>query len=148
MRIYPYLGEQYFVAAEQITTNYGGIDANGKTVNLDQIREEGKKKYLPKTYTFDDGAIVFKAGDKVSEEKIKRLYWAKEVRSQFYRTVGSDKPLESGHADDVLTMVIYNSPMSINLIVNCTDMKRIMVGFILKGQELSLHMNVHRAKYL
>ena len=24
MRIYPYLGEQYFVAAEQITTNYGG----------------------------------------------------------------------------------------------------------------------------
>lgn len=33
--------------------------------------------------------------------------------------------------------------MSINLIVNCTDMKRIMVGFILKGQELSLHMNVH-----
>ncbi|MED2864820.1 collagenase ColA [Bacillus thuringiensis] len=111
MRIYPYLGEQYFVAAEQITTNYGGIDANGKTVNLDQIREEGKKKYLPKTYTFDDGAIVFKAGDKVSEEKIKRLYWAaKEVRSQFNRTVGSDKPLESGHADDVLTMVIYNSP--------------------------------------
>ena len=111
MRIYPYLGEQYFVAAEQITTNYGGVDANGKTINLDQIREDGKKKYLPKTYTFDDGAIVFKAGDKVSEEKIKRLYWAaKEVRSQFYRTVGSDKPLESEHADDVLTMVIYNSP--------------------------------------
>ncbi|PEI96938.1 collagenase [Bacillus pseudomycoides] len=111
MRIYPYLGEQYFVAAEQIATNYGGVDANGKTVNLDQIREDGKKKYLPKTYTFDDGTIVFKAGDKVSEEKIKRLYWAaKEVRSQFYRTVGSDKPLENGHADDVLTMVIYNSP--------------------------------------
>ena len=111
MRIYPYLGEQYFVAADQITTNYGGVDANGKTINLDQIREDGKKKYLPKTYTFDDGAIVFKAGDKVTEEKIKRLYWAaKEVRSQFYRTVGSDKPLENGHADDVLTMVIYNSP--------------------------------------
>ncbi|PEI96357.1 collagenase [Bacillus pseudomycoides] len=111
MRIYPYLGEQYFVAAEQIATNYGGVDANGKTVNLDQIREDGKKKYLPKTYTFDDGTIVFKAGDKVSEEKIKRLYWAaKEVRSQFYRTVGSDKPLENGHVDDVLTMVIYNSP--------------------------------------
>ncbi|ETT86904.1 collagenase ColA [Bacillus mycoides] len=111
MGIYPYLGQQYFVAAEQIATNYGGIDANGKTVNLDQIRKDGKKHYLPKTYTFDDGAIVFKAGDKVSEEKIKRLYWAaKEVRSQFYRTVGSDKPLENGHADDVLTMVIYNSP--------------------------------------
>ncbi|WP_018765202.1 collagenase ColA [Bacillus sp. 105MF] len=111
MRIYPYLGQQYFVAAEQITTNYGGVDANGKTINLDKIREDGKQKYLPKTYTFDDGAIVFKAGDKVTEEKIKRLYWAaKEVKAQFYRTVGSDKPLESGHADDMLTMVIYNSP--------------------------------------
>ncbi|EEM04611.1 Collagenase [Bacillus pseudomycoides] len=111
MRIYPYLGQQYFVAAEQITTNYGGVDANGKTINLDKIREDGKQKYLPKTYTFDDGAIVFKAGDKVTEEKIKRLYWAaKEVKAQFYRTVGSNKPLESGHADDVLTMVIYNSP--------------------------------------
>ncbi|MEI4799749.1 collagenase [Bacillus sp. FJAT-51639] len=111
MWIYPYLGQQYFVAVEQIVTNYGGVDANGKTVNLDQIREDGKKKYLPKTYTFDDGAIVLKAGDKVTEDKIKRLYWAaKEVRAQFYRTVGSDKPLEGGHADDVLTMVIYNSP--------------------------------------
>ncbi|MEH7463043.1 collagenase ColA [Bacillus thuringiensis] len=111
MRMYPYLGQQYFVAAEQITTSYSGKDANGKTIDLDQIREDGKQTYLPKTYTFDDGAIVFKTGDQVSEDKIKRLYWAaREVRSQFYRTVGSDKPLESGHADDVLTMVIYNSP--------------------------------------
>ncbi|MDR4442614.1 collagenase, partial [Bacillus cereus] len=66
MKMYPYLGEQYFVAAEKIATNYGGKDANGKVVNLDQIREDGKKKYLPKTYTFDDGAIVLKAGDKVT----------------------------------------------------------------------------------
>ena len=50
MRIYPYLGEQYFVAAEQITTNYGGIDANGKTVNLDQIREEGKEIFTENVY--------------------------------------------------------------------------------------------------
>ncbi len=27
-------GEQYFVAAEQIATNYGGKDANGKVVDL------------------------------------------------------------------------------------------------------------------
>ena len=48
MKIYPYLGEQYFVAAEQIATNYGGKDANGKVVNLDQIRRRWKEKYLPK----------------------------------------------------------------------------------------------------
>ncbi|MGN7198314.1 collagenase, partial [Bacillus mycoides] len=111
MQMYPYLGEQYFGAAQQIATNYGGVDANGKTVNLDQIKEEGKGKYLPKTYTFDDGAIVFKTGDKVTEEKIQRLYWAaKEVKAQYHRVIGNDKALEQGNADDVLTIVIYNTP--------------------------------------
>nr|WP_035436129.1 collagenase [Bacillus sp. UNC322MFChir4.1] len=111
MGMYPYLGEQYFGAAQQIATNYGGVDANGKTVNLDQIKEEGKKKFLPNTYTFDDGAIVFKTGDKVTEEKIQRLYWAaKEVKAQYHRVIGNDKALEQGNADDVLTIVIYNTP--------------------------------------
>ncbi|MEH6850271.1 collagenase, partial [Bacillus pseudomycoides] len=111
MQMYPYLGEQYFIAAEQIARNYGGVDANGKTVNLDQVKEEVKNKYLPKTYTFDDGAIVFKAGDKVSEEKIQRMYWAaKEVKAQYHRVIGNDKALEQGHVDDVLTVVIYNTP--------------------------------------
>ncbi|MFI8708328.1 collagenase [Bacillus sp. NPDC077411] len=111
MGMYPYLGEQYFGAAQQIATNYGGVDANGKAVNLDQIKEEGKKKFLPNTYTFDDGAIVFKTGDKVTEEKIQRMYWAaKEVKAQYHRVIGNDKALEQGNADDVLTIVIYNTP--------------------------------------
>lgn len=55
--------------------------------------------------------MIIKAGDKVDESKIQRLYWAsKEVKSQFHRIIGNDKPLEAGNADDVLTMVIYNSP--------------------------------------
>ncbi|EOP59324.1 collagenase [Bacillus cereus VDM021] len=111
MGMYPYLGEQYFGAAEQIATNYGKVDANGKTVNLDQLKKEGKNKYLPKTYTFDDGAIVFKTGDKVTEEKIQRMYWAaKEVKAQYHRVIGNDKALEPGNPDDVLTIVIYNTP--------------------------------------
>ncbi|MHA4263247.1 collagenase, partial [Bacillus cereus] len=78
---------------------------------LQKIREEGKQQYLPKTYTFDDGSIVFKTGDKVTEEKIKRLYWAaKEVKAQYHRVIGNDKALEPGNADDVLTIVIYNNP--------------------------------------
>ena len=32
------------------------------------------------------------------------------MKAQFHRTVESDQPLEKGNADDVLTMVIYNSP--------------------------------------
>ncbi len=64
-----------------------------------------------KKIIFDDGSIVFKTGDKVTEEKIKRLYWAaKEVKAQYHRVIGNDKALEPGNADDVLTIVIYNNP--------------------------------------
>ncbi|MEN1938677.1 collagenase ColA [Paenibacillus sp. 102] len=111
MRMYPRFSEAYFNAVEQISTNYGGKDYNGNTVDLKKIREEGQKQYLPKTYTFDDGSIVFKTGDKVTEEKVKRLYWAaKEVKAQYHRVIGKDGALESGKADDVLTIVIYNNP--------------------------------------
>ncbi|PEG01016.1 collagenase [Bacillus cereus] len=111
MNIYPRLSGPYFIAVEQIKTNYGGKDYDGNAVDLQKIREEGKLQYLPKTYTFDDGSIVFKTGDKVTEEKIKRLYWAaKEVKAQYHRVIGNDKALEQGNADDVLTVVIYNNP--------------------------------------
>ncbi|MFF2179503.1 collagenase [Lysinibacillus sp. NPDC058147] len=111
MHMYPYLSDAYFVAVEQIATNYGGKDNNGNTVDLQKVREEGKKEYLPKTYTFDDGSIVFKTGDQVTEDKIQRLYWAaKEVKAQYHRVIGNDKALEPGNPDDVLTVVIYNSP--------------------------------------
>ncbi|HDX9591074.1 TPA: collagenase ColA [Bacillus pseudomycoides] len=111
MRMYPRFSEAYFNAVQGIATNYGGKDYNGNTVDLQKIREEGQQQYLPKTYTFDDGAIVFKTGDKVTEEKVKRLYWAaKEVKAQYHRVIGKDAALEAGKADDVLTIVIYNSP--------------------------------------
>ncbi|MGE7873888.1 collagenase ColA [Bacillus paramycoides] len=111
MNMYPRLSGPYFVVVEQIKTNYGGKDYSGNAIDLQKMREEGKQQYLPKTYTFDDGSIVFKTGDKVTEEKIKRLYWAaKEVKAQYHRVIGNDKALEPGNADDVLTIVIYNNP--------------------------------------
>ena len=70
MRIYPYLGEQYFVAAEQITTNYGGIDANGKTVNLDQIREEGKRNIYRKRIRLMMVQLSLKLGIKLVKRKL------------------------------------------------------------------------------
>ncbi|UPW83507.1 collagenase [Lysinibacillus sp. Ag94] len=111
MQMYPYLSEAYFVAVEQLTTNYDGKDYSGNAVDLEKMREEGKKQYLPKTYTFDNGSIVFKTGANVTEDKIQRLYWAaKEVKAQYHRVIGNDKALEPGNADDVLTVVIYDSP--------------------------------------
>ena len=48
MHMYPRLSEPYFVAVEQITTNYNGKDYSGNTVDLEKIRKEGKEQYLPK----------------------------------------------------------------------------------------------------
>lgn len=121
MKGYPYLSYQYIEAANDLNLNFGGKDLSGNDINFNKIKEEANSKYLPKTYTFDDGKFVVKAGDKVTEEKIKRLYWAsKEVKAQFMRVVQNDKALEEGNADDVLTVVIYNSPKEykLNTIIN------------------------------
>lgn len=111
LNFYPYLGEQYFTAAQRIMYDFDSKLIDGTELNVDKIKADGKAMYLPKTYTFDNGKMKIIAGDKVTEEKIRRLYFAsKEVSSQFFRVVQNDVALENGNADDVLTMVIYNSP--------------------------------------
>ena len=102
---------EYFSAASQINENYGGKNARGEQINYAQLQNEGNEYWMPKHYTFDDGAIQIQAGDKVSPEKIKRMYWAtKEVESQFFRVNGIDKPLEPNNKDKVLTIRLFNSP--------------------------------------
>ncbi|WP_260612307.1 collagenase [Paenibacillus popilliae] len=111
MRTQPKLGEFYFVAADQIARNYDEKDAYGNRVDIDELKQRGKEHYLPQRVEFDDGQIVFRAGGQLTQEQLQRLYWAaKEVKAQFHRVIGNDKPLEAGNADDVLTIVIYNSP--------------------------------------
>ncbi|MEG2740307.1 collagenase [Clostridium sp.] len=111
MNTYKYLSYQYIEAASSLDSNFNGKDEYGKDINFNKIKEDAKGKYLSKTYKFDNGKFIVKAGDKVSEEKIKRLYWAsKEVKAQFMRVVQNDKALEQGNPDDVLTVAIYNSP--------------------------------------
>lgn len=114
---YTYLGEQYLKAAEQITNNYKSVDFNGKSLNFDEIKEKAKEHFLPKKYTFDDGKIIVNTGDKVTEEKVKRVYWAlKEVKSQFFRSIGSDTPVDPKQTcDDILKIKIYNSPAEYKL---------------------------------
>ena len=116
MNLYPYLSYQYIEAAQAIDIHFKNKDFNGNTVDFNQIRENAKNKYLCNTYTFDDGKFIVKAGDKVSIEKIKRMYWAsKEVKSQFVRLIQNDSPVDQNHPDDVLTVVIYNSPKEYKL---------------------------------
>lgn len=111
MHLYPKLSELYFVAAEQISYRYDGKNYYGNQIDLKQLKEEGKKEYLPNRYEFDGGKFIFRTGDQLTEEQLQRLYWAaKEVKAQFHRVVGNDQELEKGNPDDVLTVVIYNSP--------------------------------------
>ncbi|MFC4077473.1 collagenase [Salinithrix halophila] len=108
---YPYLTEPYFTALFQIRNNYEGKDYNGNTVDVDKAKKDGKDYYLPEVYTFDNGKFVIRSGERVTPEKIQRLYWAaKEVKAQFHRTVGNDKELESGNADEIMNVVLYNNP--------------------------------------
>lgn len=124
LNMYPYLGEQYFQAAQQIVNNYGGIDYNGNKIDMESLKEQGKKHYLPNNYTFDDGRVIVNTGDKVSVDKVKKLYWAsKEVEAQFFKAIGSDTALEPNNPDKVLKIVIYNSPAEykMNTLLNGLD---------------------------
>lgn len=123
-KVYPYLSEQYVQAAFALKDDYDSKDYYGNTIDVAKIKKDMTKKYLPKEYSFDDGKVLIKAGDRVAEDKVKKLYWAsKEVQSQFFRNLGSDKSLEQGNADDVLTIVIYNSPeeYKVNRLLNGLD---------------------------
>lgn len=124
MKTYEYLGEQYLQSAFSLSDYYDSKDYYGYSIDIANIKSEATHKYLSKEYKFDDGKVVIKAGDKVAAEKIKKVYWAsKEVQAQFFRNLGSDKALEEGNADDVLTMVIYNSPKEyqVNRLLNGLD---------------------------
>ena len=108
--------ENFFKCAEEISQTYKGKDADGKAVNYKTLQQEGNQYYLSKQYVFDDGAIVIHAGDKVSPEKIERMYWAtKEVESQFFRVNGNDKALEPNNNDKVLNIKIFNNPSEYKL---------------------------------
>lgn len=97
-------------AAECLVWYYGGVDANGDPMDIDQLKVELHAILLPCYHAFDDSTIVFNTGDEVDEEKVEKLYWAiKEVKAQFHRMVGSDAPLEPENADSVLVAVVYDS---------------------------------------
>lgn len=55
MSLYPRLSGPYFVAVEQMKTNYGGKDYSGNAVDLQKIREEGNDNtYLKHIHLMTD----------------------------------------------------------------------------------------------
>lgn len=88
---------------------YGGFDAHGDPIDLDELKVAVRELLLPCYHSFDDGAIVFNTGADIDDETVERLYWTiKEVKAQFHRLVGRDSPLEPENADSVLTAIVYD----------------------------------------
>ncbi|MEW9502773.1 collagenase [Jeotgalibacillus marinus] len=109
LNTYPYYGGVYLGLART-------IDRLGGDIDYDQIVEDYEDYYYGNEYTFDNGEIVIKAGDRVDPEEIQRLYWAaKEEKAQFHRYYGVDEPIEQGNVDDVLTAIIYNDRDEYNM---------------------------------
>ena len=99
-------------AAEVIHYLYQDVDANGQAQNWAQIQSEIRAQYTPVITDFDCGLFHTHVGAQVDPLIIRKLIWAhKETRAQFFRALGSDVPVDpSHHADDTLTLYIYNSP--------------------------------------
>lgn len=97
--------------AERLKSEYKGENSRGEKIDHGAMLAAAKEKYLSEKYVFDNGRIIITTGNRVSKEKVQRLYWAaKEVEAQFFRAFGRDQALEAGNPDDVLNIVIYNSP--------------------------------------
>ena len=108
---YPYLSNSYLQALSEIKNNFNSELSDGTTINYNQKIDEAKRVNLPNNYNFDDGKVIIKTGNTVSRDNVMKLYWAsKEVRAQFVRVIGNDIPLDIGNADDILTIILYNSP--------------------------------------
>jgi microbial collagenase len=111
LELYPQYSQPWVTAVQYLAEAYSGIDSNGKSYDLASIKKKLFQKLCPRIYSFDNNTFRVMAGDSVDSIKIRRLYWGhKEVKAQFHRLVGMDQPLESGHVDDTLRAIIYNSP--------------------------------------
>ncbi|NBI30964.1 PKD domain-containing protein [Chengkuizengella marina] len=102
LNLYPYYGGIYLALAS-------AVDDLGGNINYAAIVADYEDYYYGNHYYFDNGEIIIKAGDRVSQDDIKRIYWAtKEEKAQFHRLYGIDEPVETGNPDDILTAIIYN----------------------------------------
>ncbi len=131
---YEELSEPYLNSLAIIVENYGGKDKKGRSYDFEEIKKRAEERYYPKKYDFDSGSFIIRAGDRVAEEKILRLYWAaKEVEAQFFRSISRDRPIEEGNPDDRLTVIIYNNPREYSMNNHLNDLPTNNGGMYIEG---------------
>lgn len=105
---FPVYSGPWFRALRDLDFFYAGVLANGTVLDIDQYRADVEAIALPNTFTFDQGALVFRTA--ISRAKANAMYAAiQEVESQFFRATGNDRAV-LGDSGDPLTLVIYASP--------------------------------------
>lgn len=98
----------WFRALQDIDNYYDGRLADGTQLDMDSIRAQAKNHALPNRYVYDDGRLIFETA--ISRAKADALYDAmQEVEAQFFRKTTFLEPTP-GDPNDILTLVIYNSP--------------------------------------
>ncbi len=79
----------------------------------ESVKPELEQILFPNTFSFDDGRMVVRTS--LGRTKVESLYYAaKQVQAQFFRLTQNDAPLPDD-VNDVLTMVVYDSPESYDL---------------------------------
>ena len=105
---FPTYSGPWFRAVTDIDHFWGAQLADGTVLDIAQIQQQVEAIALPHTYTFDQGALVFRTA--ISQTDAEDLYDAlQETESQFFRRTTHLDPV-AGDANDVLTLVIYGSP--------------------------------------
>ncbi len=85
----------------------GNCAAYGLCEDVDELRNEIELLLFPNTWSFDDGKLVMRTPLSFSEAQ--ELYYAsKQVRSQFFRLLGDDSPVQED-PNETLTMIVYGS---------------------------------------
>ena len=104
---HPRLSSPFLAVARALENQ---VDCASLNICRDVLEREILAQALPKTYSFDDGAIVFKTPLDLEEKKVQLWYYAfKQVQAQFHRLVETDEVVDD--EGDVLTARIYGTKL-------------------------------------
>ncbi|GHF67710.1 collagenase [Streptomyces mashuensis] len=85
----------------------GWLNDLGMCKQYGVCKEDIERRLFPSTYTYDNGGIKVRTA--LPRETVDRLYYAsKQVKAQYHRVLGTDKPL-AGDPNATLNIVLYAS---------------------------------------
>ncbi|MDE2808198.1 MAG: collagenase [Gemmatimonadota bacterium] len=104
---HPRLSSPFLAVARALENQ---VDCASLNICRDVLEREILAQAVPKTYRFDDGAVVFQTSLDLEKKKVQLWYYAaKEVQAQFHRLVETDEVVRDDV--DVFTARIYGTKL-------------------------------------